>query len=272
MIATQERLLIEKHAAITVLTFNTPEVRNAIDYDMMRAMLAAVEACYSDGTRCLIVTGAAGVEGSQPAFCSGLNIKWAMTQGMSPEGTFEGLTEVLHPALKAMRAAPFPVIAAVDGYAGGFGCDIALSCDLRLVSERARFGELFIRIGLIPDGGGTYLLPRLVGLGMAMEMMFTGRDVTADEAHRLGLANHIIRHEVFMDEVLAFAGELARKSPQALRRGKAAMLAALEGGAGSYEAALQREAENQRDILMSEDGMEGFMAFLQKRDPVWTGK
>lgn len=264
-----EQLLVEKFDAVTVITFNTPEVRNAIDYDMMRMLREVVESCSHDGTRCIVITGAAGAQGAQPAFCSGLNIKSAMSNGMTSADTFRGLTEVFHPAMKAIRAAPMPVIAAVDGYAAGFGCDIALTCDLRLVTERARFGELFIRIGLIPDGGGTYLLPRLVGLGMAMEMMFTGRDVLAEEAHRIGLANHIIRHEVFMDEVMEYAQNLSRQSPNALRRGKAAMLAALEG---RYDDALMREAENQRDLLASEDGMEGFMAFLQKREPVWTGR
>jgi 2-(1,2-epoxy-1,2-dihydrophenyl)acetyl-CoA isomerase len=264
-----ERLLLEKFDAVTVITFNAPEVRNAIDYDMMLVLREMIEACGSDGTRCIVITGAPGEEGAQPAFCSGLNIKRAMADGMTPNDTFRGLTESFHPAMKAIRTAPMPVIAAVDGYAAGFGCDIALSCDLRLVTERARFSEMFIRMGLIPDGGGTYLLPRLIGLGMALELMFTGRDVTAEEAHRIGLANHIIRHEVFMDEVLQFAAMLGEKSPNALRRGKAAMLAALES---SYSDALLREAENQRDILTSEDGLEGFMAFLQKREPVWKGK
>lgn len=264
-----ERLLVEKYNAVTVITFNTPEVRNAIDYQMLTQLREVVEQCSLDGSRCIVITGAAGEGGAQPAFCSGLNIKSAFANGMTADDTYRGLTEVFHPAMKAIRAAPMPVIAAVDGYAAGFGCDIALTCDLRLVTERARFGELFIRMGLIPDGGGTYLLPRLIGLGLAMEMMFTGRDVLAEEAQRIGLANHIIRHEVFMDEVLEFADQLSHKSPNAIRRGKAMMLAALEG---NYAEALQREAENQRDILAAEDGMEGFTAFLQKREPVWTGK
>lgn len=261
-----QRLLVTRHEAVTVITFNAPEVRNAIDYDIMRALREAVEACSHDGTRCIVLTGAAGPDGANPAFCSGLNIKRAFADGMTPDQVFTGLTENFHPALHAIRTAPMPVIAAVDGYAAGFGCDIALNCDLRLVTERARFGELFIKMGLIPDGGGTYLLPRLVGLGRAMELMFTGRDVLAEEALQIGLANRVLRHEVFMDEVLEFADHLSRKSPDAIRRGKAAMLAALEG---NYSAALLNEAENQRDILGSENGLEGFMAFLQKREPVW---
>ncbi|HEX2618966.1 MAG TPA: enoyl-CoA hydratase-related protein [Phototrophicaceae bacterium] len=260
------RLLVNRQQNVTIITFNTPEVRNAIDYDMMRSLREYVEACSHDGTRCIVITGAAGPDGASPAFCSGLNIKRAFADGMNPDQVYSGLTEIFHPAMKAIRNAPIPVIAAVDGYAAGFGCDIALTCDIRLVTERARFGELFIRMGLIPDGGGTYLLPRLVGLGLAMELMFTGRDVQAEEAQRIGLANHILRHEVFMDEVLEFAENLAHQSPDALRRGKAAMFAALDG---NYADALNREAENQRDILSSENGLEGFTAFLQKRSAVW---
>ncbi|MBC8100065.1 MAG: enoyl-CoA hydratase/isomerase family protein [Armatimonadetes bacterium] len=260
-------LLVTQRDAVTTITFNAPEVRNAIDYNTMVQLRQAVEACTHNGTRCIIITGASGAEGAQPAFCSGLNIKRAIADGMTPDNVYKGLTESFHPAMHAIRSAPMPVIAAVDGYAAGFGCDIALSCDLRLVTERARFGELFIRMGLVPDGGGTYLLPRLVGLGRALELMFTGRDVLSDEAVRIGLANHIIRHEVFEDEVFTFASDLARKSPEALRRGKAAMLGALDG---DYRDALLHEAQHQRDILASDDGMEGFSAFLQKREPVWT--
>jgi 2-(1,2-epoxy-1,2-dihydrophenyl)acetyl-CoA isomerase len=145
---------------------------------------------------------------------------------------------------------------------------MALACDIRLVSERARFAELFIRLGLIPDGGGTYLLPRLIGLGRALEMLFTGADVDAQEAVRIGLANHVYPTETFVDEALAYAERISQQSPQALRRGKQAMLVALDS---SYDEALAREAAHQRAILESPDGMEGFLAFAQKRAPNWKG-
>ncbi len=260
---------IRRHDAVTVIAFNSPEVRNAVDYDTMNTLREAVEACATDGTRCIVITGSAGPDGTNPSFCSGLNLKTAAASGMNADATFRGLRESFQPAVTAIRSAPMPVIAAVDGYAGGFGCDIALNCDLRLITERARFGELFIRIGLMPDGGGTYLLPRLIGLGRALELMFTGRDVAADEAILIGLANRIIPHETFMDEVLAFAAILASQSPLALQKGKAAMWASLDS---TYDEALLREAEGQRDLLGSEDGLEGFTAFLQKRPPVWKGR
>jgi 2-(1,2-epoxy-1,2-dihydrophenyl)acetyl-CoA isomerase len=260
---------IQRHDNVKVIAFNSPEVRNAVDYPTMNALREAVETCSTDGTRCIVITGRAGQEGASPSFCSGLNLKTAAVSGIAPEDTFSGLRESFQPAVMAIRSAPMPVIAAVDGYAGGFGCDIALTCDLRIITERARFGELFIRIGLMPDGGGTYLLPRLIGLGRALELMFTGRDVEAEEALQIGLANRVIAHELFMDEVLAFAQTLASQSPLALQRGKAAMWASLES---SYDEALLREAEGQRDLLMSEDGQEGFRAFLEKRPPAWKGR
>jgi 2-(1,2-epoxy-1,2-dihydrophenyl)acetyl-CoA isomerase len=262
-------LNIQQKEAVKIIAFNAPEVRNAVDYPTMNALREAVEASADDGTRCIVITGSTMPDGSAPSFCSGLNLKTAAASSLTPDETFKGLRESFQPAVMAIRNARMPVIAAVDGYAGGFGCDIALTCDLRLITERARFGELFIRIGLIPDGGGTYLLPRLVGLGRALELMFTGRDVDAEEALQIGLANRVIPHEQFMEDVLAFAQKLASQSPLALGHGKAAMWASLEG---SYDDALLREAEGQRDLLTSEDGQEGFRAFLEKRQPVWKGR
>ena len=169
-------ILTEKQGAVTVLAINRPESRNALDDTTSHEIRAALETCETDGTRCIVLTGTGG------AFSSGADIKKAFSTGITPEASRQTLTEAYWPMLKAVRAASWPVIAAVDGYAAGIGCDLALTCDLRLVSERGRFAELFARVGLIPDGGGTYLLPRLVGLGRAMELMFTGRDVLAEEA------------------------------------------------------------------------------------------
>ncbi len=255
-----ESLLIAKQGRVTTLTINRPEVRNALDDEVAAALRQAVEACADDGTRCIVLTGAGGT------FCSGADIKKGMEAGVTPESVRRTLTQRYHPALQAIRQSPWPVIAAVDGYAAGIGFDFALTCDLRLASDRARFAELFARVGLIPDGGGTYLLPRVIGLGRALELMFTGRDVAADEALRIGLANAVFPAERFADEVAAFADGLARQSPHALRRGKAAMLAALDS---AYEAALAREADLQTEIFALPDGLEGFAAFVQKRPPVW---
>jgi 2-(1,2-epoxy-1,2-dihydrophenyl)acetyl-CoA isomerase len=254
-------LLTERHDAVTLLTLNRPEIRNALNAEIVDRLREALVTCESDGTRCIVITGAGG------AFSSGADLKQAL--GSSPEAVFRVLTDHYAPALQAIRASSWPVIAAVDGYAAGIGFDMVCACDMRLASARAKFAELFIRIGLIPDGGGTYLLPRIIGLGRALEMMMTGVDVEADEALRIGLANRVFPVETFRDDVLGFAGRLSRQSPQALRRGKAAMTAALDS---NYEDSMQREAAHQREILMTDDGMEGFRAFLEKRPPVWTGR
>lgn len=255
-----DSVLIEKHDRVTLLTINRPAVRNALDDEVSIAIRQAIEMCEDDGTRCIVLTGAGG------AFSSGADIKKAFAQGITPESIHRMLAEGYHPTLKAIRGASWPVIAAVDGYAAGIGCDFALTCDLRLVSQRGRFAELFAGVGLIPDGGGTYLLPRLVGLGRALELMFTGRDVLADEALQIGLANHVYPVEGFMDQVMTYAADLAKKSPHALKRGKAAMLAALES---RYNDSLAREARYQMEIFMQPDGIEGFQAFVEKREPVW---
>ena len=251
---------------VTTLTINRPQIRNAVDAETMIALAEAIHACNEQSeTRVVVITGAEG------SFSSGADIMAGMQAGaVSPEAAHKILTEAYAPALKAIRSCPWPVIAAVDGMAAGIGCDVALSCDLRLASDRGAFAELFIRVGLIPDGGGTYLLPRLVGLGKAMEMMFTGETVNAQDALALGLANKVYPTDSFYDQVRTYAETLAQKAPLALIRGKKAMLAALHDP--SYEAALEREATYQREILGSEDGFEGFRAFLEKRPPQWKGR
>jgi 2-(1,2-epoxy-1,2-dihydrophenyl)acetyl-CoA isomerase len=258
-----DSLLVARNNGVTTLTINRPEVRNALDDTVSLALLQALEACADDRTRCVVITGAGG------HFSSGLDIKKAFSTGLTPDQIGQTLGQYFGPAIKAIRACPWPVIAAVDGYAAGIGCDFALACDLRLVSERGKFAELFVRRGLIPDGGASYLLPRIIGLGRAMEIMFTGRDVEADEAYRIGLANQVYPVEAFSEHVAAYAETIAQQSPQALKRGKAAMLSALNS---SFDEALAREAAYQMEIFQTQDGLEGFAAFIEKREPVWTGK
>ena len=255
-------LLVTRLDAVTILTINRPEVRNALEDTVALGLLQALEASADDGTRCVVITGTGG------HFSSGLDIKKAFSTGLTPDQVGDTLGQYFGTALKAIRACPWPVIAAVDGYAAGIGCDFALACDLRVVSARGRFAELFVRRGLIPDGGSTYLLPRLVGLGRAMEIMFTGRDVEAEEAYRIGMANQVYPVEGFMEQVMTYATFIAKQSPQALKRGKAAMLAALDS---TFDESLAREAAYQLEIFRTQDGLEGFAAFLEKREPIWTG-
>lgn len=250
-----EVLLSERHGAVTVLTMNRPEVRNALDDTLMLALREALAVCETDGTRCIVLTGAGG------AFSSGADIKKAFVMGLTPDRAYQALTETYAPTLKAVRGASWPVIAAVDGYAAGIGCDLALACDIRLASEKAIFAELFVRVGLIPDGGGTYLLPRIIGLGRALEMLYTGMEVDAQEAYRIGLANRVFSGD-FLAQVMDYAVRIAAQSPHSLRRSKAAVRDSLDS---TYADALAREAEHQRAIFAEPDGMDGFRAFLERR-------
>jgi 2-(1,2-epoxy-1,2-dihydrophenyl)acetyl-CoA isomerase len=251
---------------VWTLTVNRPEVRNALDKPTAQALHRALQSAEAaPETRVIVITGAVMAGGA--AFGAGADIRAAMSDGITPGEAHKILTEAYAPLIQGIWACKWPVIAAVDGVAAGISCDLALACDLRLLSTRGALAELFARIGLIPDGGGTYLLPRLLGLGRALEVMFFGERIEAEQALALGLANKVLPVETFLAEVHTYAHQLAAQSPQALMYGKRAMKAALEDK--TLGEAMAREADLQRAILESEDGFEGFAAFLQKRPPVW---
>lgn len=255
-----DKVLVRRDNAVLTLVMQNPRLRNAIDREMANALRLAIENC-GEATRVIVIAGADG------AFCSGADITQLAGQNLSAEQAVSVLLEAYHPLLRAIRAAPCPVIAAVDGSAAGIGCDLALACDMRLASERAQFAELFVHVGLIPDGGGTWTLPRLVGLGRALELMYTGATVGATEAVQIGLANRVIASSQFEAEVMAFAQMLAAQAPNSLRRIRQAVYAAQEM---TFEQALANEARHQHAIFQTEDGFEGFHAFLEKRPPRWS--
>ena len=256
-------VLVRDDANIRWITLNRPETRNALTVPVNAAVRAAVEAAPAAGARVIALTGAGG------AFCSGLDLRWAAAEGLDASTVEERMRTHFHGLVRALRACPLPTVAVVDGVAVGFGCDLALGCDLRLCSDRARFGEVFVKRGLMPDGGGTWTLPRLVGLGRSLEMSFTGELVEAAEAKAIGLVNRVFPAAQLEAAASDFLRSLAAGPPLVHRTVKAALYAAQEG---SFEAALEAEVRGQLQLLQSRDFLEGVAAFLEKRPPHFTGE
>lgn len=255
-------LLEERLGAVALLRLNRPEALNALDSELVRALGDGLERVTADaGVRAVVLTGEGG------AFSSGADLKEALRNLDAGAALGERL-ESFQRSVKLIARAPQPVIAAVDGAAVGFGADLALSCDLRLLSERAYFQEKFVGIGLMPDGGGTFHLPRLLGLGRALELLLLGEKVEAGRAVELGLALRVVPSGRLVAEALALAQSLAEGPPLALASIKRATRASLEG---SLDEALAREASGQAELLRSADLREGVLAWKERRKPRFTG-
>lgn len=263
--ASESIVASELRGAVKWIRFNRPEVKNAIAPESADLMRAEVESARGEGARVIVITGNGG------SFCAGADLK-ALAPALG--GDMRGVREVLinhyHPFVLSMTRSTLPVIAAVDGAAAGIGSDIALAADIRLASDRAFFAEIFVNIALIPDGGGSFTLPRLIGSGRALEMAFTGQRVLAEQAEQWGMVNHVYPVDGFEDRVQEFASQLASKAPRSLAHSKLAIRSAMN--AGTLEQALIWEANLQEDLIATDDFREGVMAFLEKRPPKFQGK
>ena len=256
-------LVVTDRGPLRILEIDRPDSRNGLTIELVCRMRDAVRDVPAE-IRTIIVTGANG------AFCSGLDLKDAMRRGVTPGPELErDLREGFHGLVRALVDSDRPTIACVDGAAAGFGCDLALACDLRVVSERAKFGEIFVKRGLMPDGGGTWTLPRIIGLGRALELLYTGDTVDADDAMRIGLATKLFPSAEIQTRTEELALRIANGPPLVHRFVKRAVYAGLDG---DLAAALDREATGQLELLKSADFMEGVTAFLQKRNPHFQGK
>jgi enoyl-CoA hydratase/carnithine racemase len=254
---------IDDRDAVRTITLDRPGSRNGLTREVCQQVAAAARGVPGD-VHAIVLTGAGG------AFCSGLDLKDAMQRGIAPGPDLErGLREDFHGVIRSLVESDRPTLALVDGAAAGFGCDLALACDLRIASDRAVFGEIFVKRGLMPDGGGTWHLPRIVGLGRALEMMLTGELVNAEEALRIGLANRVIPHGDAAARTHELATAIAHGPPLVHRAVKRAIYAGLDG---DLAAALDREAIGQLELLRSRDFTEGITAFLQKRAPRFEGR
>ncbi|MCH9015113.1 MAG: enoyl-CoA hydratase [Gemmatimonadetes bacterium] len=260
-----EYLLVGIDGAIGTITLNRPDKLNAF-VDSMREELAGVvtELAQSDDVRVIVITGAGR------AFCAGADIDY-MRQ-LIEEGNvaaFESLVEAGRDVVTAIRKAPKPVIASMNGPAAGGGANLALACDLRIASDRASLGQTFNSIGLHPDWGGTFFLPRLVGYSRAIEMIFKGEMIDAFEANRMGIINEVVPHDQLPKATRKLAMFLAKKPPIALALSKQAIYQSFES---TLDEMLDIELQNQLTCFQSEDVREGFQAFVEKRQPNFKGK
>jgi len=252
------KLLVEDRDRVRWLKLNRPERRNALDREVMSQLRdAIVHAGHDSSVRVVVLTGVGG------AFSAGADLKAnSEIQGR------EDLIELLYnPVIRAIRHCEKPVIAAVDGVATGYGCSLALACDLRIASQRAKLSLIFVKVGLGLDGGASYFLPRLVGL-RAYELALTGDMIEAERAERTGLVNHVYPVEGFDEAVQSFAARVAAQAPIAMARIKRSIDRALDTG---LDEVLENERFHQQDIFHTEDFAEGVRSFLEKRPAVYKG-
>jgi 2-(1,2-epoxy-1,2-dihydrophenyl)acetyl-CoA isomerase len=255
-------LLSERSGAVLTLTLNRPGTRNALNRELTLALGAALEAAGGDpDVRAVVITG------SGESFCSGADLRAGM-QEMGDIDMPQRIDE-FHALIRRIVHAPKPFVAAVDGAAVGFGADLALACDLRVLSTRGYLQEKFVKIGLMPDGGGTFWMPRLVGLGRAMEYLLLGTKIESALALEVGLANRVVEPDALAKTAGDLATELAKGPPLAYRAIKSSVR---EGFRGTVDDALTREKEGQLELLSSSDMMEGVLAWAQHRDPDFKGK
>jgi 2-(1,2-epoxy-1,2-dihydrophenyl)acetyl-CoA isomerase len=260
MSEVSDRLLVSLEAGVKRVTFNNPARRNSIDFETMQRFTEAIKESFEDETRVIVITGAGD------SFCAGADLQAGLS-GVRDVTT--DLREVINPGVLAMRSLPKPIIARVHGHAAGIGCNYALAADIIVASDQAFFSQAFIKIGLMPDGGGTYFLPRLVGYNKSFELMALGDSVPAQQAFEMGMINRVVAASELDATVNTMADRLASAPAIALAKIKAGLANGLQSDLAS---ALEFEAAGQGECFRSADFIEGVAAFLQKRKAVFTGK
>jgi 2-(1,2-epoxy-1,2-dihydrophenyl)acetyl-CoA isomerase len=261
-----QHILTERKGPVLVVTLNRPDRLNAAPPAMFEEIRQALASL--DGARAVLIAG------TGRAFCSGADVGGgaltAAERGQDPgEATYQALTEGYNPTLAAIAELSVPVVSAVRGAAAGIGCSLALSADFCVASTTAYFLQAFVNIGLVPDGGASWMLTRLIGRARASEMMMLGERVHADRALDWGMIHRVVDDPVLDGDALALAQRLAAGPTVALGLMRRQLHAAMEG---DYAEAMRREAENQRAARGTRDSMEGGMAFLQKRKAEFEGR
>jgi 2-(1,2-epoxy-1,2-dihydrophenyl)acetyl-CoA isomerase len=258
-----ERASLQREGAVAILSMNHPEVLNAVSAEMLKGMTDALDALAASTarTRCLVITGAGR------AFSTGANLQ-GRGNGSMPRGAGHALETLFHPFVRRLRDLPYPIVTAVNGPVAGAGMSIALMGDLVLCARSAYFLQAFRRIGLVPDCGSTWLLPRLIGRARAIELSLLGERLPAETALAWGLVNRVFDDEALMGETRRLAHDLANGPTVAL-----GLIRRLywESPENSYEQQLDLECRMQRVAGASEDFGEGVKAFLEKRPAKFTG-
>jgi enoyl-CoA hydratase/carnithine racemase len=263
-----EDIIFTKEQMVATIRFNRPQAMNSFSPRMMEEIIHAIEDVRNDPDARVLV-----LAGTGRAFSTGADVK-AMAEGKlrqdldSKDSPAGGINHPTNYAL-TLRNLDKPVIASINGYAVGGGLDLSLACDIRIASERAKFAEVFIRRGLIPALGGTYFLPRLVGLDRACEMIWTGDMIEAEEALKLGLVTKVVPHDELEDATAELAEKLAKGPPLAIQAAKRAIY---DGLTMNLEETFHYTGKIMEGLHKTEDHKEGARAFVEKREPHFTGK
>lgn len=256
---------ITRDSGVTKITLNRPQSLNALSGELMLELREAVEAAAADDNcRCLLLTGAGR------GFSSGADLQDASQHIDFDNPDFgAALRPTYNPIVQTLREMPKPYIAAINGVAAGAGCNIALAADVIIAARSAQFIQAFIRIGLVPDAGGTWTIPRLIGRVRALRWMMTGEALDAETAESWGLISMVVDDDKLAQEADAFAARLASAPTQALAGIKQLVDAALQNDAATQ---MEAEACMQTEVGKSRDTIEGIMSFVEKRKPEFTGK
>lgn len=244
---------------IAIIRLNRPKELNALNLQLMLELKAALASLdEDDNVRCIIITG------NQQAFAAGADIKQ-----MESKTAIDLLKIDQFETWDQIRKTKKPIIAAVSGFALGGGCELAMTCDMIVASETAKFGQPEIKIGIMPGAGGTQRLTKAVGKALAMEMVLTGKFISAEEAMKAGLVNRVVAEELYLDEAVKLAKEVSQMSPISVRLAKESVLKAFDSG---LQEGLYFERKNFYMCFASEDQKEGMKAFVEKRKPKFEGK
>jgi len=257
-------VLVQFEDGVAIVTLNRPEAMNALSDPLKDALMDTMPRLDGDGSvRAIVITGAG------KAFCAGGDLqgfKRRYEEFRSREGSIDYFSNA---TAQTMLGISKPILAAINGPAVGGGLTLSLTCDIRFASDRARFGASFVRVGLAPEYGSSFLLPRLVGYGKAFELVLTGRIIDAVEAERIGLVNRVVPHERLLEDTMEMAREIASLPPLAIRLAKQALRHGMES---TLQQAINYETHLETYCFTTRDHYEAVTAFLEKRKPIFQGK